>query len=108
MEATPERLMQIGTGMWAARTIVIEQLIDDARRENGFGLLMSQNMLIETGDGFDYTGADFAGWAGEAGFSRCEVLHLAFRHAGYERQTVVAVLRELDQCHPVVRPSFGK
>ena len=29
-------------------------LIDDARRENGFGLLMSLNMLIEFGHAFDY------------------------------------------------------
>ena len=41
--------------------IVIENLIDDARRENAFGMLMSLNMLIEFGDAFDYTGADFAG-----------------------------------------------
>jgi hypothetical protein len=57
--------------------IAVEQLIDDARRENLFGLMMSLNMLVETGDGFDYTGADFAGWCREAGFSRCEVLPLA-------------------------------
>jgi hypothetical protein len=57
--------------------IVVEQLIDDARRENVSGLMMSLNMLIEGGDAFDYTGADFAGWCKEAGFSRCEVLHLA-------------------------------
>ena len=30
--------------------VVIENLIDDARRENAFGLLMSLNMLIEFGD----------------------------------------------------------
>ena len=42
--------------------IVVENLIDDARRSNAFGLLMSLNMLIEFGDAFDYTGADFAGW----------------------------------------------
>lgn len=57
--------------------IAVEQLIDDARRENVFGLMMSLNMLIEGGDAFDYTGADFAGWCKDAGFSRCEVLHLA-------------------------------
>jgi len=57
--------------------IVIEQLIDDARRVNTFGLLMSLNMLIEGGDAFDYTGADFASWCRDAGFQRCEVLHLA-------------------------------
>jgi hypothetical protein len=57
--------------------IAIESLIDDERRANAFGLLMSLNMLIEFGDAFDFTGADFAGWCREAGFSRCEVLPLA-------------------------------
>jgi len=56
--------------------IAIENLIDDARRENTLGLLMSLNMLIEFGDAFDYTGADFDGWCREAGFSRTEVLPL--------------------------------
>ncbi len=40
--------------------VAIENVIDDDRRLNAFGLLMSLNMLIEVGDGFDYTGADFA------------------------------------------------
>ena len=53
--------------------IAIENLIDDARRENVFGLMMSLNMLIEFGDAFDFTGADFTGWCLEAGFSRCEI-----------------------------------
>jgi predicted O-methyltransferase YrrM len=57
--------------------VAIEALIDDARRENAFGLLMSLNMLIEFGDAFDYSGADFRNWCGEAGFKRFEVLHLA-------------------------------
>jgi hypothetical protein len=39
--------------------VAIEALIDDARRENLQGLLMSLNMLIEFGDAFDYSGADF-------------------------------------------------
>jgi hypothetical protein len=56
--------------------IVIENFIDDARRENAFGLLMSLNMLIEFGDAFDYTGADFRGWCVEIGFQRVEVLPL--------------------------------
>jgi hypothetical protein len=38
--------------------IVFEAIIDDERRQNAFGLLMSLNMLIETPGGFDYTGAD--------------------------------------------------
>lgn len=57
--------------------VVIEQLIDDARRENVFGLMMSLNMLIEGGDAFDYTGADFDEWCKAAGFKRTEVMHLA-------------------------------
>ena len=57
--------------------IAIENLIDDARRENVFGLLMSLNMLIELGDGFDYTGAQFRAWCGEAGFRRFEIIGLA-------------------------------
>ena len=47
---------------------VIESLIDDARRENVFGLLMSLTMLLEFGDAFDYSGADFGGWCREVGF----------------------------------------
>jgi len=57
--------------------IVIENLIDDERRENVFGLMMSLNMLIEFGDAFDFTGADFRGWCTDAGFRSVEVLHLA-------------------------------
>jgi SAM-dependent methyltransferase len=56
--------------------IVIENLIDDARRENAFGLMMSLNMLIEFGDAFDYTGADFAGWCTEVGFRNVEIMPL--------------------------------
>ncbi len=57
--------------------IAVEALIDDARRENVFGLLMSLNMLIEFGEAFDYSGADFKKWCTEAGFKRFEVIHLA-------------------------------
>ena len=57
--------------------IVVENIIDDARRENAFGLMMSLNMLIEFGDAFDFTGADFDKWCREAGFQRTEVIPLA-------------------------------
>ena len=53
-----------------------EALIDDDRRENAFGLLMSLNMLIETPAGFDYTGADCCEWMREAGFRETRVEHL--------------------------------
>jgi predicted O-methyltransferase YrrM len=56
--------------------IVIENLIDDARRENAFGLLMSLNMLIEFGDAFDFTSSDFAGWCRDAGFKHVEFIPL--------------------------------
>jgi len=56
--------------------IVFEALIDDERRQNAFGLLMSLNMLIETPGGFDYTGEDCSGWMREAGFSATRVEHL--------------------------------
>lgn len=56
--------------------IVIEYLIDDARRKNAFGLLMSLNMLLEFGDGFDYTGADFTGWCRDAHFRDVTVMRL--------------------------------
>jgi hypothetical protein len=39
--------------------------------------MMSLNMLIEFGDAFDFTGADFHGWCREVGFARTEVIHLA-------------------------------
>ena len=59
---------------WAL--IVQEALIDDERRQNAFGLLMSLNMLIETTGGFDFTGADWIGWMQEAGFRQTKVEHL--------------------------------
>jgi O-methyltransferase/methyltransferase family protein len=56
--------------------IVYESIIDDDRRENVFGLLMSLNMLIETPGGFDYTGADCRQWMTDAGFRDTDVKHL--------------------------------
>lgn len=53
--------------------IVYEAIIDDERRTNAFGLMMSLNMLIETPGGFDYTGADCCGWMKEAGFATARV-----------------------------------
>ena len=48
--------------------IVYDAMIDDERRHNIGGLLMSLNMLIETREGFDYTGADCRKWLSDAGF----------------------------------------
>jgi hypothetical protein len=56
--------------------IIYEALIDDDRRDNAFGLLMSLNMLVETTGGFDYTAADCSAWLREAGFTATRVEHL--------------------------------
>jgi hypothetical protein len=53
--------------------IVYDTVIDDDRRRNAFGLLMSLNMLIETPGGFDYTGRQCQGWMIEAGFREVRV-----------------------------------
>lgn len=53
--------------------MVYDAMIDDDRRNNSFGLLMSLNMLIETPGGFDYTGADCMGWLRDAGFSQTRI-----------------------------------
>lgn len=56
--------------------VVLENLIDDERKENVFGLLMSLNMLIETYEGYDFTASNFNHWAKEAGFQKTEVIPL--------------------------------
>ena len=56
--------------------VVYEAIIDDDRSQNAFGLLMSLNMLVETPGGFDYTGADCAGWMKAAGFREIRQEHL--------------------------------
>lgn len=57
--------------------IAIEHVIDNERKRNVFGMLMSLNMLIETGDGFNYTFDDFNKWAKKVGFSSTELMPLA-------------------------------
>ncbi len=56
--------------------VVIENIIDNQRRENAFGLLMSLNMLIETAEGYDFTASDFEKWAWDAGFNQTSTLKL--------------------------------
>lgn len=48
--------------------VVIENIIDDNRSENAFGLMMSLNMLVETHEGYDFSAADFKEWAHDIGF----------------------------------------
>ncbi|HKK40871.1 MAG TPA: methyltransferase [Bacteroidales bacterium] len=57
--------------------VVIENIIDNERRNNSFGLLMSLNMLIESAEGFDFTEADFNDWVMEAGFDKTTIMPLA-------------------------------
>ena len=57
--------------------VAIENVIDDERKHNVFGMLMSLNMLIETGKGFDYTFGDFKRWAEKVGFKSTELIPLA-------------------------------
>ncbi|MFL1013412.1 methyltransferase [Flavisericum labens] len=56
--------------------IVIENIIDDQRNKNAFGLMMSLNMAIETDQGFDFTASNFNQWAKEVGFSQTSVMPL--------------------------------
>jgi predicted O-methyltransferase YrrM len=77
-----DRKMQLIQGAYDALPdcgafIVVENIIDDARRQNVFGLLMSLNMLIEFGEAFDFTGADLERWCKEVGFERVEIVPLA-------------------------------
>src|SRR5437899_9021040 len=82
-EPRMDRIMQVDLKMLIRKAhtavpaggalVVYEAIIDDDRSKNAFGLMMSLNMLIETPAGFDYTGADCAGWMTEAGFSATRV-----------------------------------
>ena len=56
--------------------VVIENIIDDERNKNAFGLMMSLNMAIETDQGYDFSASDFDGWAKDAGFKETRVMPL--------------------------------
>ncbi len=57
--------------------VCIENIIDNNRSVNTFGLLMSLNMMIETKTGADFTFNDFDRLAHQAGFSKTEWMPLA-------------------------------
>jgi hypothetical protein len=61
--------------------VVYDHIIDDDRRENAAGLLMSLNMLVNTQGGFDYTAAEGIGWMRDAGFAEVRCEHLAGPHS---------------------------
>jgi precorrin-6B methylase 2 len=56
--------------------VVIENIIDDDRRQNAFGLMMSLNMLMETDEGYDFSGADFDAMCKEIGFKETRIMPL--------------------------------
>lgn len=56
--------------------VVIENIIDDNRCENAFGLMLSLNMLLETPEGFDFSKKDFDVWAEETGFTETYLMPL--------------------------------
>ncbi|KAF8062721.1 hypothetical protein HT031_004051 [Scenedesmus sp. PABB004] len=76
--------------------IALEVLIDDARRDNVWGLQMSVDMLLEfqAEGGFDYTFEEFTGWALEAGFSRTELVRLAGPNSAATAKLVCKAARE--------------
>jgi hypothetical protein len=57
--------------------IVYDAIIDDERRENALGLLMSLLMLLETPAGANHTGAECQAWMRDAGFRETYVQPLA-------------------------------
>ncbi|PWA08499.1 methyltransferase [Flavobacterium laiguense] len=56
--------------------VAIENVIDDERTKNVFGMMMSLNMLIETGTGFDYTFSSFNKWTKSVGFKSTLIVPL--------------------------------
>ncbi|MFD1277577.1 methyltransferase [Streptomyces kaempferi] len=56
--------------------IVYDAMIDDERRHNTYGLMLSLNMLIDTEGGSEYTVEDATGWLQSVGFAKVEARHL--------------------------------
>lgn len=59
------------------KLVVIENIIDNDRRVNAFGLMVSLNMMIETEKGYDFSKSDFDKLALEIGFSETASMPLA-------------------------------
>jgi cyclopropane fatty-acyl-phospholipid synthase-like methyltransferase len=76
--ALPIKNMLIGKAYQAlpggGAFVVIENFLDNDRRSNTFGLLMSLNMLIESDGGYCHTEGEFAGMLRQAGFSQVKFL----------------------------------
>ena len=71
--ASPARIMEVGMAFWPAKVLLSAI---ELRLFSELGST-SKTMLIEFGDAFDFTVADFFGWCREAGFRRTEVIPLA-------------------------------
>lgn len=80
MEWQGRRARWFGASIHGA-LIIFDMVIDDERRQNSVGLLMSLNMLLETTGGFDYTGADCLGWVRDAGFREARIEPLIGPHS---------------------------
>jgi len=74
----------------AGALIVYERLIDDERRVNATGLLSSLQMLLSSTGGFDFTGADCAGWMRETGFRDIRLEPLTMEQSMVWRELVSA------------------
>lgn len=58
--------------------IAVENIIDDERKHNIPGLMISLNMLVESDEGSNFTKAEFDRWTCEAGFRKTEIMPLNF------------------------------
>ncbi|MBV9143776.1 MAG: SAM-dependent methyltransferase [Pseudonocardiales bacterium] len=56
--------------------IVYDAIIDDERRSNAHGLLISLHMMLETPGGFEGTCSDYRAWMQDSGFRKSYVEHL--------------------------------
>ncbi len=53
-----------------------ESLIDDERRANTAGMIISLNVSLVSAGGLGYTGAECREWMADAGFQDLSVTHL--------------------------------
>jgi len=56
--------------------IVLENFIDEKRRTNLFGMMMSLNMMVEYGDAFDFTISELESWCMQTGFKNISFVHI--------------------------------
>jgi len=68
--------------------IVYEMMIDDDRRENVAGLLMSLNLPVKTPA--DSDGAEFIGWEHDAGFGEARRFRYVTAQCGHPAEVTSA------------------